>query len=273
MTAPLTPPHQPPHDDPWQSPSPGPSPYSGDGAERESGFDLGAELRQGVVVLVAVALAGLALGALWMWLAPRVPLVSDDTAVFLKDTEGEEAIAADGTFLLLGLAFGVLCAVLVFLFRRRGGIAVVAGLALGGVLGGVLAWKFGVWLGPTSDVVAHARAVGKGVTFDAPLELNAKGVLLAWPVAAMVVHLALTALFGPRDPEPEWEWGPAPLYGTPPAPQGSHAAQESPAPHSSPGPSQPHVSQPHESGPHESQPHGSETAAAPRRPAGDEPRG
>ena len=29
--------------------------------------------------------------------------------------------------------------------------------------------------------------------------------MLAWPVAAMVVHLGLTALFGPRDPEPEWD--------------------------------------------------------------------
>ena len=34
------------------------------------------------------------------------------------------------------------------------------------------------------------------------LELGAKGALLAWPVAALVVHLALTALFVPREPEP-----------------------------------------------------------------------
>lgn len=171
------------------------------------------ELRQAVVVMVAVAVSGLALGLLWLWLSPRIPLISDDTAVFLKDTEGEEAIAVDGTFLLLSLAFGVVSAVTVFLFRRRGGIPLVVGLALGGLLGAVLAWKTGGWFGPASDVVAHARAVGKGVTFDAPLELNAKGALLAWPIAAMAVHLALTALFGPRDPEPEWnDWGPV-AYG------------------------------------------------------------
>ncbi|MFE7565778.1 DUF2567 domain-containing protein [Streptomyces sp. NPDC057539] len=214
MTAPLTPPHQPPHDDPWQTPQAGGSPYSG--AEAEKGPDMATELRQSVVVMVAVALSGLALGLLWLWLSPRIPLISDETAVFLKDTEGEEAIAVDGTFLLLALAFGVVSALLVFLFRRRGGIALVVGLALGGLLGAVLAWRIGVWFGPTSDVVAHARAVGKGVTFDAPLELNAKGALLAWPIAAMVVQLALTALFGPRDPEPHWDgWGPA-AYG--PAP-------------------------------------------------------
>ncbi|MFE3143278.1 DUF2567 domain-containing protein [Streptomyces scopuliridis] len=225
MTAPLTPPHQPPHDDPWQTPPGGGSPYPG--AEAEKGPDMRTELRQAVVVMVAVAVLGLALGLLWLWLSPRVPLISDETAVFLKDTEGEEAIAADGTFLLLALAFGVVSAVLVFVFRRHGGIPLVVGLALGGLLGAVLAWRVGVWFGPTSDVVAHARAVGKGVTFDAPLELNAKGALLAWPIAAMVVHLALTALFGPRDPEPRWDdWGPVAPGPAPDdtAPGGQHRA-------------------------------------------------
>lgn len=53
--------------------------------------------------------------------------------------------------------------------------------------------------------MAAAKAAGKGVTFDAPLKLDAKGALLAWPIAAMGVHLGLTALFGPRDPEPAWQ--------------------------------------------------------------------
>lgn len=209
MTAPLTPPHQPPHDDPWQKPPGGASPCPG-AEEAQDGPDLKTEVRQAAVVLVAVAVPGLLLGLLWLWLAPRIPLISDSTAVYLKDTEGEEAIASDGTFILLALAFGVVSGALVFLARRHGGIPLVAGLAMGGLLGSVLAWRFGLYLGPTSDVVAHAKAAGKGVTFDAPLELNAKGGLLAWPVAAMVVHLALTALFGPRDPEPEEDWGPVP---------------------------------------------------------------
>lgn len=151
-----------------------------------------------------MTVSGVALGLLWLWLAPRVPLISDSTAVFLNDSEGEEAIGADGTFVLLGLAFGAVSAALVFWFQRRGGIALVVGLALGGLLGSLLAWRLGVWLGPTQDVVAHARAVGKGVVFDAPLQLRAKGTLLAWPLGAMAVHLGLTAMFGPRDPEPGW---------------------------------------------------------------------
>ncbi|MEV3856183.1 DUF2567 domain-containing protein [Streptomyces sp. NPDC050095] len=208
MTAPLTPPpHQPPNDnghgDPWQAPDPmtgqlPPVPP----APQEDGPGLGTELRESAVAFVGVALVGLLLGALWLWLAPRIPLISDSTAVYLKDTEGEQAIGVDGTFTLLGLAFGVVTGAAVFLWRKRGGIPLVVALALGALLGGVIAWRFGIWLGPTKDVAAHAKEVGKGVVFDAPLELKAKGALLAWPLAAMVVHLGLTGLFGPRDPDP-----------------------------------------------------------------------
>lgn len=160
------------------------------------------EVRDAAVVTVAVALAGVLLGVLWSWLAPHVPLIADASAVYLKDTEGEQAIGVDGTFTLLALGFGVLSAVGVFLVRRHGGVPLVVALAVGGVLGSLLAWRIGIWLGPPQNVVAHAKAVGKGVTFSAPLKLGAKGALLAWSVAGLVVHLGLTALFGPRDPDP-----------------------------------------------------------------------
>ena len=171
------------------------------------------EVKEAAVVTVAVALAGVLLGVLWWWLAPHVPLVADDSAVYLKDTEGEQAIGVDGAFTLLALAFGAVSAVVVFLVRRRGGVPLVVALAVGGVLGSLLAWRIGIWLGPTQNVVAHAKAVGKGVTFSAPLKLGAKGALLAWSLAGLVVHLGLTALFGPRDPDPY-----ASPYGAPPAP-------------------------------------------------------
>lgn len=171
------------------------------------------EVREAVVVTVAVALAGALLGVVWWWLAPHVPLVGEETdgswVVYLKDTEGEQAIGVDGTFTLLALAFGAVSALAVFLWRRRGGVPLVIGLGLGGLLGALLAWRVGVWLGPAQDVIAHAKAVGEGVTFPAPLKLAAKGALLAWPLGALLVHLGLTALFGPRDPEEP--------YGAPPA--------------------------------------------------------
>jgi hypothetical protein len=173
------------------------------------------ELREAAVVTVAVTVAGVLLGALWWWLAPHVPLVGsvvdDSWVVYLKDSEGEQAIGVDGTFTLLALAFGALSGVAVFLWRRRGGVPLVVALGVGGLLASLVAWRLGVWLGPADDVIAHAKAVGEGVTFSAPLKLGAKGALLAWPLAGLVVHLGLTALFGPREPE---HFG---GYGVPPA--------------------------------------------------------
>ncbi|MFI9149068.1 AAA family ATPase [Streptomyces sp. NPDC053367] len=220
MTAPLTPP-PPPHDHSAHSQSPSPHagwPPRSDGAGSAHGHGHGqaygyaqdgpgmkTELREAAVITVAVAVCGVLLGVLWNWLAPRIPLVGDMTdggwVVYVKDTEGEQAIGVDGTFTLLALAFGAVTALAVFLWRRGGGVPLVVALALGGLLGSLLAWRLGMWLGPADDVLAHAKEVGKGVTFSAPLELGAKGALLAWPIGALLVHLGLTALFGPRDPE------------------------------------------------------------------------
>ena len=161
------------------------------------------EVRDAVFVTLAGIVLGVALGLLWWWLAPRIPLYTDGKAVYLKHPEGEEAVGADGTFVLLGLAVGALLGAAVFALRRRGGVGLVVGLAVGGVLGSLLAWRLGVWLGPTSDLVTHAKAVGKGTVFDGPLELRAKGALLAWPFAALLVHMGLTALLGRRDEQPE----------------------------------------------------------------------
>ncbi|MBB4896278.1 AAA family ATPase [Streptomyces griseomycini] len=237
MSAPLTPP-PPPHEhsarDAWQPPSDGhaaaPDPQRKTGhAEyprhgrwyEQDGPGMKTEMREAAVTAVAVALGGVLLGVLWWWLAPRVPLVGDvvsgNWVVYLKDTEGEQAVGVDGTFSLLALGFGVVSALAVFLVRRRGGVPLVVALAVGGLLGSLLAWRIGVWLGPAQDVVAQARSAGKGVTFDAPLKLNAKGALLAWPFAALVLHLGLTALFGPRDPD---HFPPPDPY----VPQGPHGA-------------------------------------------------
>jgi uncharacterized membrane protein YfcA len=153
-----------------------------------------------------------------------VPLVGDASdgswVVYLKDTEGEQAVGVDGTFTLLALAFGTVSAGIAFLARRRGGVPLVVALAVGGLLGSLLAWRLGVWLGPEQNVVAHAKEVGRGVTFSAPLRLGAKGALLAWSFTALVVHLGLMGMFGPRDPDPHPQYqqvqGPQGPKGAPP---------------------------------------------------------
>ncbi|MFE9842912.1 hypothetical protein [Streptomyces goshikiensis] len=159
-----------------------------------------ADIRDAAAVALLVGVAGVLLGALWVWLAPRVQYVSNGEAVFLRNTEGEGRIGSDGTFLLLSAGLGALSAVAVFLWRRRGGVPLVIGLGVGSVFAALVGWRVGLWLGPTSDLVVAAGKAGKGVPFDAPMQLLAYGVLLGWPMVAILVHLGLTAVWGPKDP-------------------------------------------------------------------------
>ncbi|MGW1838872.1 ABC transporter permease [Streptomyces sp. BBFR2] len=207
MTAPLTPRDDQPSDEPPTPPTdtgagssatPPAHPPTG---EASDGPPLGQELREAALTALVLALIGALLGLLWLWLAPRVPLIANTHSVYLKDTEGEEAIGADGVFLLLAAGFGIVSTAVLFRLRRRGGVPLVIALAVGGLLGSVLGWQLGMVLGPTDDLAAHAVQVGPGVVFDGPLRLQAMGVLLAWPIAAMVTQLALTGLLAPRDEE------------------------------------------------------------------------
>jgi hypothetical protein len=234
VTAPLTPDEQPPPLPPYPGGAGNPGGEDGEGGEGE-GDSPWREAGRGALVAVFVTVCGVALALLWWWLSPRVPMVSDGRAVYLKDTEGEEAVGGDGVFVLLALALGALTALLVFLRYRRAGVAIVLGLAAGGVLASVVGWRLGVWLGPTTDIVAHARAVGPKKVFDGPLVLGAKGALVAWPVAAMLAQICLTSLFGPRDPEPKYPGSP---WGTPGQPWGT-PAPAAPAPTSPPAPPAP----------------------------------
>jgi hypothetical protein len=209
VTAPLTPPER-------HSPDPSPS-YTpdrsgdcpddgGDTEEPRSPLPDGtipSELRRGALTAAAVAVLGVVLGLLWLWLAPHIPLVSDGKAVYLNDSEGEEAAASDGTFILLSLSLGVLTAAVAFWRCRSGGIGVVIGLAVGALAGALIGWRIGGWLGPPTDLVAHAKAVGPNKVFLGPLELRAKGALLAWPIGAVLAHLIITSALGPRDQEPD----------------------------------------------------------------------
>ncbi|MCJ1681213.1 DUF2567 domain-containing protein [Streptomyces sp. APSN-46.1] len=159
-----------------------------------------ADIRGGAAVALLVGVAGVLLGVLWAWLAPRVQYVSNGEAVFLRDTESEGRIGSDGTFLLLSAGLGALSAVATFLWRRGGGVLLAVGLGVGSVFAALVGWRLGLWLGPSSDLAAAAAKAGKGVPFDAPLQLVAYGVLLVWPMIALLVHLGLTAVWGTRDP-------------------------------------------------------------------------
>jgi len=168
------------------------------------------ELLIGAALLAGSALLGLLMGLIWHWVAPRVPLYADSSDIYLLNPEGEQSIAADMYFAIIGLGCGLVTGGLAYWRSRarEGGLGVTLGLALGGLLGGYIAWKLGVALGPSGNIVATAKSVPLGHTFYGPLALTAKAVLLAWPAAALLALVALTGMFTPKPTTGVVLWGP-----------------------------------------------------------------
>jgi hypothetical protein len=140
-------------------------------------------------VAVPVALAGVPAGFGWSALAPRpLVVVTAHGAADLVNPETKAFIAADGWFLVLSVAGGLLSGVLAYRAAvRRHGWPAMAGLILGAVGAVLLAW----WIG-TSYGRAGFRSdlwlSNPGAILHAPLRIRAHGVLVFWPLAA-----ALTA--------------------------------------------------------------------------------
>jgi hypothetical protein len=145
------------------------------------------EVGTALATVVGLALLGAALALLWVRLAPRLEfrVVEPGRAVPVIP-EAEEYVAADGRFVLITLAAGVVAGLVCWLLRGSRGPLVLTALALGGLLGAVLTWRLGVWLGPgyqPQDLQDVGRTVAQ------PLELQARAALVVEPVAAVLVYL------------------------------------------------------------------------------------
>jgi len=152
-----------------------------------------------VQAAVAVAVAGAPLGVLWRYLAPTVPMVRVTGGVVVNDPSPEEFIAAEAWFTMLGLAFGLVVAIVAWLvLRRHRGPGLVAGVTVGTLAASVLAWQLGRRMG-LGAYYAWRETATAGATFAAPPDLHAYGTLLVPAFAAAIV---LTLLAGwSNDPD------------------------------------------------------------------------
>ncbi len=143
-------------------------------------------------VIGALAAAGAPLGLLWSWLAPAVPVINaGQNGIVVNDPSPEEYIAADGWFTLIGFAFGLLAAVLIWLVLRRDrGPGLLIGVTLGGLACALVMWQVGrlVGLGAWDD---WQRSSTAGQTFARPPDLHAHGALLVTAFAAVIVTTLL----------------------------------------------------------------------------------
>lgn len=118
-----------------------------------------------VAVFGVVAALGFPLGWLWQQLAPNIPVrIVDDggkLSGIVPESQPEEFAAGDGWFALLGLGFGIVVAVAVWVLvrRLRGPVGLVV-VALACVVAAVVAWRFGRDLGYAQyqDALQNATA-------------------------------------------------------------------------------------------------------------------
>ncbi|WP_328418866.1 DUF2567 domain-containing protein [Micromonospora sp. NBC_00389] len=192
---------------------------------------------------LALAVLGAPLGLLWAALAPDTPVLKTAEGAIYAEPQPEQPIAADGWFSVLGLAFGVLAAlVLWFVLRRwRGPVGLLAAV-LGALAAAPVAWQVGRGVGrATFDRLLDTAPPGQA--FSKPADLRAGGVdwllgvlpvphgnllLPAFGAAIMYTLLAGWSRWPSLRPEPEpdptaFSWA---LAGTPTPP----AAPEPPAP-------------------------------------------
>jgi hypothetical protein len=166
-----------------------------------------------------IALLGLPLGWAWSSFAPWLPGVVRSDGLYLLEPYGEQRAGQETWFILLSIGTGIVIGIVawVALRRFRGPLMVIA-LAVGGIAGGWIAWRFGhnIGRGHALAVAEHARI---GDVILVPPDLRIKqggniafwhglpylsGVLLYLAIAAIVTYVVIAGfatnpyLFGPK---------------------------------------------------------------------------
>lgn len=153
------------------------------------------ELRDFLLVAVYVVLTGPIVGLLWSASGPKLDLFR---ALRGSGRAWRAEAGADVHFGLICIAAGAVCAAVAVLLSMDGP-AVPAGLAVGGLGAAFVADRVGYLLnrGDTLDLL-HARSVSLHTLsqygIDPFFKVRALGVVVAWPIAALVVYVSAVAI-------------------------------------------------------------------------------
>ena len=158
---------------------------------------------EGVVAVLVVAYSvvlGGAVGLIWPRVAPHVHLVQ---AIDGSEAATKALLGDDMWLALLGVVAGVVSVALLAIVGRDAGAGPggAVGLAVGGVLGSLVAAQVG-HLVQHPHIVSTLQSSFPGITHHSVVailgyfdfKVRAKAVLLAWPFAAVIVHVAASAL-------------------------------------------------------------------------------
>lgn len=150
------------------------------------------DLGPAAVIMVGLAAAGALLGLLWQQISPRTQGFVYVPPHGIIAEESESLIAADGRFVLLTCAAGIVAAVAAWSRRSARGPAAALALAAGGLLGALLTDRVGHATGGGHD----GGALNEVITLS--VRVHARGLLLLEPAIALFVYAAC-AMFTRRD--------------------------------------------------------------------------
>jgi hypothetical protein len=165
----------------------------------------------GALTALLIAVAGVALGVVWHFISPTVPVLdAGQNGIVVNDPSPEEYVAADGWFTIIGFAFGLVAAIVAWMVMRRDrGPGLLLGVTIGALAAAPVAWQVGRRIG----LGAYERwrdAATAGATYHAPPDLHTHGALLVPAFAAVIVTTLLAGWS--NDPDLE-QPGAKPGYG------------------------------------------------------------
>jgi hypothetical protein len=149
--------------------------------------------RTGVLIVLALTVAGLPAGLLWLWLAPRASFRVTATGLepIGAPPSGELFMAGDGIYLMVLAGLGLLAGLAGWLLRRHRGVVVLGALAAGMIAAALVAWQLGQLLAP-GPTEAELADVGRTVTTG--VRLGAVAAVAVGPFLAVLSYLVAATM-------------------------------------------------------------------------------
>lgn len=160
-----------------------------------------------VVAVVGFVLLGLLAGWVWSQLAhpPEYTVYRRNYAYYSSEAEFGHAFDMDLTFAWIAAIAGVVGGLVLGWRCWSLGWAITVLAVVAAAAATVVAWRAGVFLGP-SAVHESAAAAHPGDTFAAPVRLGTRSILLIWPLATLLGVMVSVWLRAPRDELPAGTW-------------------------------------------------------------------
>ena len=160
--------------------------------------------RQPLVLFVLAAAGAMLLGApaglVWKAVSPRPEFVLTRQGPVFATPEPHAVIAADGWFAVITAVAGLLCGGVAYVLVRprlraqAHEVAVLLGLAVGGLLASSITWYVGSRVSGLVQFREQVRSAPSGTHVTGPLQLHAVGLVVVWSLLAVLVFAILTLL-------------------------------------------------------------------------------